>query len=117
MITDDRVPSPSFTAPRRWARSVARSGLLLATPALLLLVFMFVVPVALLLARSILEPEPGLQNYAELLSSRAYRTILANTFQISLIVTVVTFVIGFPVAWLLAVIPRMWAAIIFGVVF
>lgn len=116
MTTGNSAPSPSLAAPHRWARSLSRSGILLATPALLLLIFMFLVPVALLLARSILEPTPGLQNYAELLSSRSYRTILANTFQVSLTVTVVTFIIGFPVAWLLAVVPRVWSAIVFGVV-
>ncbi len=117
MMASNGGRPPRLSARPRWVRSYARSGLPFATPALFLLVFVFVVPVALLLARSILEPTPGLQNYAELLSSKSYRTILANTFQISLTVTMVTFVIGFPVAWLLAVIPRLWSAIIFGVVF
>ena len=55
-----------------------------AVPALLLLALFFLVPVMLVLVRSVMEPEPGLGNYAELLGSSAYRVILVNNFVIML---------------------------------
>jgi putative spermidine/putrescine transport system permease protein len=85
-------------------------------PALLLLSALFVLPVLILLSRSFLEPQAGFQNYAELLGSASYRTILLNTFIVSTTVTLVTLAIGFPVAWLLAVVPRVWGLLIFAVI-
>ncbi|MGH6942262.1 ABC transporter permease [Hypericibacter sp.] len=101
---------------RSFIRNIRASGLVLAMPALLLLSALFVLPVLILLSRSFLDPQPGLQNYAELLSSASYRTILFNTFIVSTTVTLVTLAIGFPVAWLLAVISRFWAMAVFAVI-
>lgn len=101
---------------RSLIRNIRASGLVLAMPALLLLSALFVLPVLILLSRSFLEPQPGLQNYAELLSSASYRTILFNTFIVSTTVTLVTLAIGFPVAWLLAVVSRFWAMAVFAAI-
>lgn len=87
-----------------------------AVPALLVLAFFFVVPVMMVLLRSVLEPEPGLQNYAELLGSPAYRGILINTFVVSTVVTAITLLLGFPLAWLLALLPRGWSLVVLGIV-
>ena len=101
---------------RSYIRNIRASGLVLAMPALLLLSALFVLPVLILLSRSFLDPQPGLQNYAELLSSSSYRTILFNTFIVSTTVTLVTLAVGFPVAWLLAVVSRFWAMAVFAVI-
>lgn len=85
-------------------------------PALLLLALFFLVPVMLVLVRSVMEPEPGFGNYAELLGSSAYRGILVNTFVVSAVVTAVTLLLGFPLAWLLALLPRGWALAVLGIV-
>ncbi|MGH6644815.1 MAG: hypothetical protein ACRED3_19185, partial [Bradyrhizobium sp.] len=50
---------------RSFIRNIRASGLVLAMPALLLLSALFVLPVLILLSRSFLDPQPGLQNYAE----------------------------------------------------
>jgi putative spermidine/putrescine transport system permease protein len=92
------------------------SGLGLALPALVLLLAFFVLPVAFLLTRSVTEPELGLQNYRELLSSTSFGGILLNTFLVAGVVTAVTAVLGFPVAWALAIMPRRWAGLLFGVI-
>jgi len=92
------------------------SGALPAMPAVLLLVLFFVVPVMMVLLRSVLEPEPGLQNYGELLGSGAYRGVLLNTFVVSAVVTAITLLLGFPLAWLLALLPRGWALVVLGIV-
>jgi putative spermidine/putrescine transport system permease protein len=92
------------------------TGFGLAVPVLLLLFAFFVVPVAGLLLRSVTEPEFGLQNYQTLLGTATYAKVFFNTFFIAALVTLVTLVIAFPVAWLLAILPGIWGKIVFAVI-
>ncbi|MDX3929984.1 MAG: ABC transporter permease [Shinella sp.] len=85
-------------------------------PALLLIAFFFIVPVLMLLMRSVLEPESGLQNYAALLGSTTYLRVFLNTFLVAGVVTVVSIVIGYPVAWLLAIMPERWSRIVLAII-
>lgn len=112
---DRRPVVGGFVGPGGRIGAALSGGLLPAVPALLVLLLVFALPVSLVLARSFLEPEPGLQNYAELLASATYRTILGNTFTVALTVTAVTLTLGFPVAWFLVVAPRFWARIVFAI--
>ena len=89
-----------------------RSTFVFAAPALLLLVIFFIVPVAALLLRSVTEPELGLQNYRELFATSTFTRVFLNTFLVAGITTVVTLLIGYPVAWLLAVLPQRSAMLI-----
>ena len=95
-------------APRR--RTGRDAYLPYALPALALLVVIFVFPVLGLLLRSVTEPEPGLQNYAELFATTTYARVLFNTFLVAALVTLVTALLAYPVAWLLAVMPGRWQA-------
>ncbi len=61
-------------------------------PALVLIVAFFILPVLMLLLRSVLEPEPGLQNYETLLGSTTYLRIFLNTFLVAGVVTVISIV-------------------------
>ncbi|MFK0333966.1 ABC transporter permease [Rhizobium sp. NPDC090275] len=85
-------------------------------PALFLIVFFFVVPVLMLLMRSVLEPAPGLQNYRELLGSTTYLRVFLNTFTVAGLVTAVAVTIGFPVAWLLAIMPDRWSRLVMAII-
>ncbi|ESZ02087.1 MULTISPECIES: ABC transporter permease [unclassified Mesorhizobium] len=85
-------------------------------PALVLIVLFFVVPVVALLLRSVTEPAPGLQNYATLLGDSTYARVFFNTFLVAGVVTAVTVLVAFPVAWMLAIMPSALASIIFGVI-
>lgn len=105
---------PSRTGQRTGKRR--GSGLALAMPAILLLLAFFVIPVAALLLRSVTEPQPGLQNYAALLGSTTYARIFFNTFFVAGVVTLVTTLIAFPVAWALAIMPSRWASVIFAII-
>ncbi len=96
-------------------RPIRSRNFALTVPALLLLVVFFILPVVSLLLRSVMEPEPGLQNYQALLGSTTYLKIFLNTFSVSALVTAVTLAIGFPVAWALAIMPKRWASIVFAV--
>ena len=86
------------------------------SPALALLTVFFVAPVLGLLLRSVLDPQPGLQNYVEVFGSTTYLRVFVNTFVVATVVTVVTLLLAFPVAWFLAVAPRRWASLLFAVI-
>ncbi len=108
--TDTAAPAGASTR-RGWFPG----GLAPAAPAFLLLALFFVVPVVSLLLRSVTEPVPGLGNYAELLGSSTYLRIFLNTFLVSGLVTLIALLVGFPVAWTLAIMPQRWARIVFAI--
>jgi putative spermidine/putrescine transport system permease protein len=85
-------------------------------PALALITLFFLVPVVALLLRSVTEPEPGLQNYAALFGDGTYARVFFNTFLVASVVTAVTVVVAFPVAWMLAIMPPILGSIVFGVI-
>ncbi|MGJ4859742.1 ABC transporter permease [Labrys sp. La1] len=97
------------------SRPARPRGLAWIMPALVFVALFFVVPVALLLLRSVLEPVAGFGNYAELLGSSTYLRIFFNTFLVSAVVTIVSLTIGFPVAWALAIMPKKLAALVFAI--
>ncbi|MDE3823002.1 ABC transporter permease [Sinorhizobium meliloti] len=112
MVSHTETDSGRAYAPARVRRL---TDFELTLPALVLLVLFFVVPVVILLTRSVTEPVPGLGNYVELLGSSTYLRIFTNTFLVSGLVTVVSLLIGFPVAWALAVMPGRAASIVFAI--
>jgi putative spermidine/putrescine transport system permease protein len=85
-------------------------------PAFLLVLLFFVVPVVMLLLRSVTEPELGLQNYAALLGSTTYLRIFVNTFAVAGLVTVISVLIGYPVAWLLSIMPDRWSRLVLAII-
>jgi putative spermidine/putrescine transport system permease protein len=87
-----------------------------ALPALTLITLFFVVPVLALLLRSVTEPVPGLQNYAILFGDGTYARVFFNTFLVATVVTAVTVIVAFPVAWMLAIMPPALGSIIFGII-
>jgi putative spermidine/putrescine transport system permease protein len=105
------APHAPSTSPRRASRGFAS-----VTPALALVVLVFVLPVLALLLRSVLEPQPGLQNYAAFFASTTYLKVLGNTFLVAGTVTAVTVLLGFPIAWFLAIAPSFWSRLLFAVV-
>ncbi|ULJ76401.1 ABC transporter permease [Rhizobium gallicum] len=111
MSTYSDASSVSAPVPRA-LRPTGFSGVV---PALAFVAIFFIVPVAALLLRSVLEPVPGFGNYAELLGSATYLKIFANTFIVSGLVTAISLLIGFPVAWALAIMPGRLASVIFAI--
>ncbi|RUU30763.1 MAG: ABC transporter permease subunit [Mesorhizobium sp.] len=87
-----------------------------ALPALTLITLFFVVPVVALLLRSVTEPVPGLQNYAILFGDGTYARVFFNTFLVATVVTAVTVIVAFPVAWMLAIMPPALGSIVFGII-
>lgn len=100
-----------------WRRRKRYDGSLsYLVPALALVVIFFILPVLMLLLRSVLEPEPGLHNYATLLGSSTYLRIFVNTFVVAGLVTVISVALGYPVAWLLAILPAPWPRLVLAVI-
>jgi len=107
---------PTIADARTTVRTRRMAGFGPTMPALAFLLLFFVTPVLFLLLRSVLEPQPGLQNYAEIFGSTTYLRVFANTFIVAGLVTAVTLVLAFPVARLLAIAPRRWSAFLFAII-
>ena len=76
-------------------------ALLLGIPCAYLAVF-FIWPLARVVLRSVLEPRPGLGSYARVLFTGPYLHILAYTVEVGALVTLVSLIVGYPVAALTA---------------
>ena len=82
----------------RRLRSVP-GAVLLTAPALAYLALFYLVPLVWLLARSVSGPDGlTLQPYSDLLSDGFTWTVIGNTLRIAGLVTLLTFVVGYPAA-------------------
>jgi ABC-type spermidine/putrescine transport system permease subunit I len=88
----------------------------LIAPALLIVVFAFLVPLARLVGLSFSAPAGPFVAYAHLLGDDVYARVFANTFAIAVAVTVVALCIAFPVAFALTRLSRTWRGIVFACV-
>ncbi|MCQ1855501.1 ABC transporter permease [Neorhizobium galegae] len=112
--TIDAAPSKRI---RRWPRPVSARrysktlSLILIAPLVLLMGFGFLYPVGKLLLGSFFAPEFGLEQFRRLLRSPLYLTVLLRTFEIAFAVTIASLIIGYPIAFAMAKLPRRWAAV------
>ena len=94
-----------------------REIVLLLLPALVWLGVLFVYPIGRLVYLSAFAPAFTLQHYAKLLGAGVYAKILVNSFEISLTVTVLALLLGYPLAFLLATArPRAAGLMLAGIV-
>jgi ABC-type spermidine/putrescine transport system permease subunit I len=89
---------------------------LLVAPGLLFLCVAFVLPIALLLSRSLLDPVFTLDHYRRLLSVPAYAEILAYSFELAAGTTALTVLLGYPYAYAMTLASPAWRAILTGIV-
>jgi spermidine/putrescine transport system permease protein len=96
------VPRPSLNRP----------GWFAATPALIFIMLFFILPFAGMGWMSLTAKGTEgftLSNYAQFFANRAYWQGLVNSLEITLIVTIVSIVLAYPFAWILAnVVPERW---------
>lgn len=78
------------------------TSLLLAAPFLALVLLVFVAPLALLLYGSLFSPHPSLDHYAHALGEPVYLRVMLRTLRICLVVAVLTLVLAWPIAWVMA---------------
>jgi putative spermidine/putrescine transport system permease protein len=85
----------------------------LAMPLLGFLTFAFMVPLVLMVVRSVTDPPgAGLANYHEFFASEANIRVLGNTFYIALVSTIACLLIGYPYAYLMAIVPQRVAGLL-----
>ncbi|GLZ51631.1 ABC transporter permease [Actinomycetospora sp. NBRC 106378] len=106
-----RAPDPP--PGRRLARRVS---LLLAVPALLVLLVFFVVPALRLLWLSVTTPEPGFGNYTALVADDVTTTIVLRTLLMAAVVTVVCVLVAYPYAYLMTIVSGRWRGVLLAVV-
>ena len=82
------------------ARLSPRTGMLLAAPAMLLLIAAILWPTALFLARSF-SVDPPLAEFAKIASEGVYLTVLWRTLVIAVAVTALSVVLAYPLALML----------------
>jgi len=98
------------------ASANARTGLLLAAPALILLFLFYLFPVGRVLSLSVLEPTPGLGNYEMLFTSSGIQRVLTVTARICLITTTIAVPLGYLMAYVITIGSRgMRTFMLYGV--
>lgn len=89
------------------------ASLALISPLLLLLVLGFLYPVGKLLVESLFDPGLTFRHYLRIIQEPVYLRILLRTLQIALVVTIASFLLGYPVAYLMARVRPLWAGVLF----
>jgi ABC-type spermidine/putrescine transport system permease subunit I len=74
----------------------------LALPAIALCTVVFIIPAGWLLVRAFSEPSWGLQNFRAVLTEALYAKVAWNTIWLSVTVTLLCLILGYPVAYTLA---------------
>jgi len=103
-----RASRPSLHS--RWAPELA------LIPFVAVMVLLFALPTLRMLSRSVLEPTPGIGNYITLFENPLYRQVFATTFKVSLLVTLLSIVLAYPMAAYLLRCGRMMGGVIFAIV-
>ena len=84
-----------------------------ATPAMLFLSLLYLLPMVLLLSQSF--EGSSLQHYRKALTDGLYVQVLLETLMIAAYVCIACFVIGYPVAYFLSIAPGVWSTL--GMIF
>lgn len=97
-------------------RREQRLMLALALPALLVILLLVVLPVGWLAWQSVYQNGFTLENYRRIWSEDIYWRSFGLTFQISVLVTVLALLLGYPIAYAASIAPRKWGIIILALV-
>ena len=95
-------------------RAEARTMLSLTSPAMLVVGLLMVAPIAWLLSMSFVgqDGQFGFENYGLFFSEPVYRQMFVTTFMIAFAVTAICLLLGYPVAYLLAILPPPWSGLL-----
>lgn len=76
-------------------------------PLLLFMLAVFILPIVLMLARSVTQPEWTIEHYQNLIETSVYLRVLGRTLRIAVITTVTCAVLGYPLAyWMRGLSPQ-----------
>ena len=90
--------------------------LALASPALLVILLLVVLPVSWLAWQSIYHDGFTLENYRRIFGEDIYWRSFQLTFEISLLVTLLAVLLGYPVAYAASAVPKGWSIFILALV-
>ncbi len=110
------APPAAPDPPSERRSPVRRLTLLLAVPALLVLLVFFVVPALRLLWLSVTSPEPGFGNYTALVADDVTTTVVLRTLLMAAVVTVVCVLVAYPYAYLMTIVSGRWRGVLLAVV-
>jgi putative spermidine/putrescine transport system permease protein len=115
LIVGDTGAAQTRTA-RNWWRSPEFGHFLLALPAVVFLLVIFVYPMARIAAlsflNSLITPKPNLDNYIRVFTSPSYMRVMKTTFFISTAVTLFSLGLGYPVAYVLSSVKKRVSALL-----
>jgi putative spermidine/putrescine transport system permease protein len=111
---DPSVVSPD--QPVRRGRLSGQTWLLLTLPAVLFMVAAFVYPIARILLRSVYEDGWTTRYYEEMAANAAYARVLFNTMRIAVVVTLLSLLFGYPVAFVLTRLRGMAASVMIAAI-
>lgn len=77
-------------------------GLMLYIPVALLLTPFFIAPMLVIGTESVAGPRGAASEYVKVFANQGIRTVLSNTFYVASTVTIVSLLVGYPVAYVLA---------------
>lgn len=85
----------------------------LAAPAIVVVVLVVMIPVGWLFYLSFIgsDGQPSLQHYQKMIEYKSYARVFSTTFQVSLFTTLICILIGYPLAYFLALLPKRWVGI------
>jgi putative spermidine/putrescine transport system permease protein len=90
--------------------------ILLATPALLVVFVLLLLPLGWLIGQSFYDNGFTLEHYQRIVTEDVYRSTFTSTFRISVVVTLLTLLLGYPVAYAAASLPQRWAMVVLALV-
>lgn len=93
-----------------------RTAWLLLTPAVVLIVVFFLVPILGILLRSFTDPQLGLHTYRELLADETTVRVLTRTMVMALGAVAICLVLGYPYAYLMTLVGPTWRIVLTVVV-
>jgi putative spermidine/putrescine transport system permease protein len=106
------VADPSIAYQRREQHLM----LLLAAPAVLVVFILLLIPLGWLLWQSIYAGGFTLEHYRRIFTEEVYLNTFALTFKLSFVVTLLTLLLGYPVAYAASVLPQRWATVVLALV-
>ena len=106
------TPPPMSETARAMHRKRQWTLILVMAPALVFLLSFYLYPISRMLIMSFFDPELTFEHYLRFIQVPAYLSILINTFEMALGVTLICLVLGYPVAYLLSSLKSPWSGLL-----
>ncbi len=108
------TPQPLHTSELKHQKAREQWTLLgLAAPAIFIIVLVIVVPVGWLFYLSFVggDGQFSFEHYRKMMEYKSYARVFMTTFQVSIFTTMICILIGYPLAYFLALLPQRWVGI------